>query len=180
MKLVTHFEGEKKEKLPAPTIHQWDCMIAEYHQGDELRALNKRGTELSYSSVEAIVMRWKSICNIKDQTLRDHIKGKYANDVVVGRPSSINPENVILLGQEIEKAQTSGLGHMTLPQATAILGRLATETGTPYADCNPVKVLYKKLSHRYQIFTAHKAFGQLSLGYLPLPIQLLSKVSLLN
>ena len=157
MKLVTHFEGEKKEKLPAPTIHQWDCMIAEYHQGDELRALNKRGTELSYSSVEAIVMRWKRICNIKDQTLRDHIKGKYANDVVVGRPSSINPENVILLGQEIEKAQTSGLGHMTLPQATAILGRLATETGTPYADCNPCESTVQKAIA--QVPNLHRAQG---------------------
>ena len=74
-----------------------------------MRALNKKGPELSYSSVEAIVMRWKNKCNVKNQTLRDHIKGKYENGVNVGRPSSINPENVVLLGQAIEQAQTSGL-----------------------------------------------------------------------
>ena len=70
---MTQFESEKEEKYPRPTVDQWDSMIAEFHQGDELRALNKKGTELSYSSVEAIVMRWKNICNVKNQTLRDHI-----------------------------------------------------------------------------------------------------------
>ena len=62
-----------------------------------------------------------------------------------------------MLGQAIEQAQTSGLGHMTLPQATAVLGRLATETGTPYADGNPCEgTVLKAIA---QVPDVHRAQG---------------------